>query len=296
MSGFGNSFETEVLAGALPIGRNSPQRVKDGLYPEQLSGSPFTAPQNTNQRSWLYRIRPTVKHSARYRRVDKEFMRTAPAAREESDLPIGQLRWGPDRKSTRLNSSHLGISYALELPPFPTRRSSDLRPLSRAAVRLAVHRAAEHEPALLALPHPTHGQALGALPQGRQGVHAHCACGAGGERPADRPAALGTRSEEHTSELQSLRHLVCPRTPPFPYTTLFRSSASIPSSCPARRSPRRRTRTSAPGSTASDPRSSTRRATAGSTRSSCALRLRRGRRATCRSASCVGDQIGRAHV
>src|ERR1035441_6102637 len=34
------------------------------------------------------------------------------------------------------------------------------------------------------------------------------------------------RSEEHTSELQSLRHLVCrlpPRSPPFPYTTLFRS-------------------------------------------------------------------------
>ncbi len=95
MSGFGNSFETEALAGALPVGRNSPQRVKFGLYAEQLSGSPFTAPQDTNQRSWLYRIRPTVKHSARYRRIDKGFMRTAPAAREESDLPIGQLRWGP---------------------------------------------------------------------------------------------------------------------------------------------------------------------------------------------------------
>src|ERR1035441_2587310 len=33
-----------------------------------------------------------------------------------------------DRKSTRLNSSHLGISYAVsrDLPSFPTRRSSDL--------------------------------------------------------------------------------------------------------------------------------------------------------------------------
>src|SRR5262249_53694331 len=38
---------------------------------------------------------PTVKHSARYRRIDKGLMRTAPAAREESDLPISQLRWGP---------------------------------------------------------------------------------------------------------------------------------------------------------------------------------------------------------
>ena len=44
MSGFGNSFETEALPGALPIGRNSPQRCAYGLYAEQLSGSPFTAP------------------------------------------------------------------------------------------------------------------------------------------------------------------------------------------------------------------------------------------------------------
>ena len=104
MSGFGNSFETEALEGALPVGRNSPQKLAYGLYAEQLSGSPFTAPQATNQRSWLYRIRPTVKHSGRYEKVDKGFMRTAPAAREESELPLGQLRWDPlplpDRDTT----------------------------------------------------------------------------------------------------------------------------------------------------------------------------------------------------
>src|SRR5262245_53746244 len=38
-------------------------------------------------------------------------------------VPLGIL----DRKSTRLNSSHLGISYAVPVvPSFPTRRSSDL--------------------------------------------------------------------------------------------------------------------------------------------------------------------------
>jgi homogentisate 1,2-dioxygenase len=94
MSGFGNSFETESLPGALPVGRNSPQKCNYGLYAEQLSGSPFTAPQATNQRSWLYRIRPSVKHSGRYRKVDKRFLRSAPC-REESDLPIGQMRWSP---------------------------------------------------------------------------------------------------------------------------------------------------------------------------------------------------------
>ena len=34
-----------------------------GLYAEQLSGSPFTAPRGTNERSWLYRIRPSVQHA-----------------------------------------------------------------------------------------------------------------------------------------------------------------------------------------------------------------------------------------
>ena len=62
MSGFGNGFETEALPGALPIGRNSPQKCPYGLYAEQLSGSPFTAPRTTNERSWLYRIRPTVAY------------------------------------------------------------------------------------------------------------------------------------------------------------------------------------------------------------------------------------------
>jgi homogentisate 1,2-dioxygenase len=48
MSGFGNGFETEALPGALPIGRNSPQKCSYGLYAEQLSGSPFTAPRASN--------------------------------------------------------------------------------------------------------------------------------------------------------------------------------------------------------------------------------------------------------
>ena len=95
MSGFGNSFETEALPGALPIGRNSPQKINYGLYAEQLSGSPFTAPQATNQRSWLYRIRPSVKHVGRFRKIDRGLVRTAPSARDESELPIGQLRWSP---------------------------------------------------------------------------------------------------------------------------------------------------------------------------------------------------------
>ena len=93
MSGFGNGFETEALPGALPLGRNSPQKCAYGLYAEQLSGSPFTAPRTTNERSWLYRIRPTVAHWGDFRKVDAGLWRTAPAV--EAEPPIGPMRWDP---------------------------------------------------------------------------------------------------------------------------------------------------------------------------------------------------------
>jgi homogentisate 1,2-dioxygenase len=93
MSGFGNSFETEALPGALPMGRNSPQRCAYGLYAEQLSGSPFTAPRGSNERSWLYRIRPSVKHSGRFAKIDAGLWRSAPC--HEVDWAIAQLRWDP---------------------------------------------------------------------------------------------------------------------------------------------------------------------------------------------------------
>jgi homogentisate 1,2-dioxygenase len=93
MSGFGNSFETEALAGALPVGRNSPQRAAYGLYAEQLSGSPFTAPRASNERSWLYRIRPSVLHSGKFDIVHPRGWRTAPCV--EVTVPIAQMRWSP---------------------------------------------------------------------------------------------------------------------------------------------------------------------------------------------------------
>jgi len=93
LSGFGNGFETEALPGALPIGRNSPQKCAYGLYAEQLSGSPFTAPRASNERSWLYRIRPTVAHWGRFEKAEAGLWRTAPCA--EIDMPLAPLRWDP---------------------------------------------------------------------------------------------------------------------------------------------------------------------------------------------------------
>ena len=94
MPGFGNDFETEAVEGALPQGQNSPQRCPYGLYAEQLSGSPFTAPRGMNERSWLYRMRPSVKHAGRFVALEMPFWKTAPHV-PEHDLPLAQLRWDP---------------------------------------------------------------------------------------------------------------------------------------------------------------------------------------------------------
>jgi homogentisate 1,2-dioxygenase len=91
-SGFGNEFATECLPGALPVGRNSPQRVAYGLYAEQLSGTAFTAPRADNRRSWLYRIRPAAMHG-RFTAYNGAKHLT----NNFNDVPVNpnQLRWSP---------------------------------------------------------------------------------------------------------------------------------------------------------------------------------------------------------
>src|SRR3546814_12361713 len=98
LSGFGNEFASEALPGALPVGQNSPQRCPYGLYAEQLSGTPFTAPRADNRRSWLYRIRPSVKHPGRYRPRPLPYWTSAPARVPDpvaARPPPGQPPRGP---------------------------------------------------------------------------------------------------------------------------------------------------------------------------------------------------------
>ncbi|RIX32727.1 homogentisate 1,2-dioxygenase [Sphingomonas edaphi] len=92
MTGFGGQFETEAVPGALPKGRNSPQRPAFGLYAEQLSGSAFTAPRHENRRSWLYRMRPTADHRPFERYEGASLF--APGTANEPVAP-NRLRWDP---------------------------------------------------------------------------------------------------------------------------------------------------------------------------------------------------------
>src|SRR5688572_78898 len=143
-----------------------------------------------------------------------------------------------DRKSTRLNSSHSQISYAVfclkcyrahrDLPSFPTRRSSDL------SLTAADARRPEPEPLLLAAQRVQQvDRDAGAACRQRM-PDCDCAAARVGARAVETELAQSqSRSEEHTSELQSQSNLVCrlllemlprpPRPPLFPYTTLFRS-------------------------------------------------------------------------
>jgi homogentisate 1,2-dioxygenase len=92
MPGFGGHFESEAVEGALPKGRNSPQRPAFGLYTEQLSGSSFTSPRHENRRSWLYRMRPTADHRP-FVAYEGAPLFAAPPSSEP--LAPNRLRWNP---------------------------------------------------------------------------------------------------------------------------------------------------------------------------------------------------------
>ena len=91
-SGFGNTFSTEAVKGALPAGQNSPQKPPKGLYPEVLSVSAFTAPRAENLSAWLYRRRPSAMHPP-YRRMGNALLRSGPFA--EAEASPNRLRWDP---------------------------------------------------------------------------------------------------------------------------------------------------------------------------------------------------------
>jgi homogentisate 1,2-dioxygenase len=92
LSGFGNEHATEAVAGALPVGQNSPQQVPFGLYAEQLSGSAFTAPRGQNRRTWVYRIRPSAAH-APFEPIAHGLLRSGPF--DEVPPTPNRLRWSP---------------------------------------------------------------------------------------------------------------------------------------------------------------------------------------------------------
>ncbi len=90
--GFANHFATQAIPNTLPYGQNSPQQVPHGLYAEQLSGSAFTAPRKHNQRSWLYRIQPSVVQGDFSIFTQHEMILNS---ERPTPVPPNQMRWDP---------------------------------------------------------------------------------------------------------------------------------------------------------------------------------------------------------
>lgn len=88
-TGFGNDFATEAVSGALPVGRNSPQKAPLGLYAEQFSGTAFTVPRALNRRTWKYRIRPSVTHGVFEKIEHGSWL----SSFDEMPVTPNQLRW-----------------------------------------------------------------------------------------------------------------------------------------------------------------------------------------------------------
>ena len=103
MPGWGNDFETEALPGALPQGQNSPQKCNYGLYGEQLSGTAFT--KHPPERTWTYRIRPSVKHTHRFEKIDVPYWKSAPHV-DPDVISLGQYRWNPVADCGRAELDH----------------------------------------------------------------------------------------------------------------------------------------------------------------------------------------------
>lgn len=88
-SGFGGTHESEALEGALPKTQNTPRPSPYGLYPELLSGTPFTERRDRNSKVFMYRIRPSFAHGP---------MTKLPGARfcaELRDVDPNRTRWNP---------------------------------------------------------------------------------------------------------------------------------------------------------------------------------------------------------
>lgn len=91
-SGFGNEHATEAVPGALPQGRNSPQRAPLDLFPELISGTAFTAPRHENRRTWMYRRQPSVV-AGRYNVYSQPLWTTG--RDRETILAPEPMRWHP---------------------------------------------------------------------------------------------------------------------------------------------------------------------------------------------------------
>jgi homogentisate 1,2-dioxygenase len=110
-------IQSEAEIGALPIGQTNPQKCRYNLYAELISGSSFTSPRVLNQRTWLYRIKPTAGHKpfnkidSKNKLVNSEYFISDYSFNNKSvHSTPQQLRWKPFPLVSPLNNNPKGNS------------------------------------------------------------------------------------------------------------------------------------------------------------------------------------------
>jgi homogentisate 1,2-dioxygenase len=92
MSGFGSYHESEAVAGALPQGQNSPQKVAFGLYAEATLGIGVHRAALGKPALVAVPLRPSAMHGP-FEQLDEGLVRTAVC--REAEVTPNRLRWKP---------------------------------------------------------------------------------------------------------------------------------------------------------------------------------------------------------
>lgn len=98
--GFGNILSSEAIPGALPLSQNAPKIPQMGLYAEQINGSAFTRSRHQNLYTWVYRLLPSVSHTASFQLSTSQIIRPL-----HPNLPPNPMRWNP------LQSKHQPMAF-----------------------------------------------------------------------------------------------------------------------------------------------------------------------------------------
>lgn len=77
------------------VDQNSPQKLKYGVYPEQLSGSAFTVKRAHNQKTWLYKMRPSAIEGQYSKSKINSKIIASYIKDDNLEVTPNQLRWRP---------------------------------------------------------------------------------------------------------------------------------------------------------------------------------------------------------
>ncbi|GKZ01272.1 hypothetical protein MPSEU_001078200 [Mayamaea pseudoterrestris] len=115
LPGFGNSFESEYIRGALPMGRNNPRNCQ--YYAEQLSGTAFTAPRHENKRTWLYRLQPSVSSLVNDNGASATTMKRGVFGKNhprDCKVAVQPMRWKPMEENAASEDTDTSSSDSLQ--------------------------------------------------------------------------------------------------------------------------------------------------------------------------------------